>query len=332
MQQLHFGSYSPYWQTALEDTADILHSDTLYSAIINTSAGQLGNSDTENLIKHFDAGTLQISSGFWGLKGEKGVLYFYPKPVTCDFFSVNDGKRIKKIRFISEKILEQGITPEEWSNTAKCCIIQDNFVVLKSEWDQLELGDWRDFRIIDKQTNVKVQIARNDVKTNDSGPYAQTNLLVVDHSEKNIQTVLWFYARVDEAIKPHFDDCLLQIVGSGIGGERSTIHSAFKSCMDNKVNQKYDDSDSSISLGLILPTEEKVSGYGKYMIRGGRKTFGAERLKRVRMIAEGAVFNNPNPIGAIVEIGKTEDHRVLRYGKGMTLPINKVFLPNLNII
>ena len=187
LQQLHFGNYCREKDTALEDTGEIIHADTLFSAIISTAAEQLERIVWQ-IISGFHRRQIIPQLSLLWLKKRRKLLRFYPKPVTADFFKVPDGKKIKRIRYVSDGILNQGITPDQWSGT-DCVIIQRCFVALRKELEDLGLKEqiWKDLEIFRKETVMKVQVQRDAQAQNDAGPYAQTNLVLADHSAIGLQ-------------------------------------------------------------------------------------------------------------------------------------------------
>ena len=65
--RFHFGNIALDENTSLNDTAIHPHSDTLFSALINTAA-KMDQSLTQQLVDDFAAGNVRISSGFFCLE------------------------------------------------------------------------------------------------------------------------------------------------------------------------------------------------------------------------------------------------------------------------
>ena len=330
LQQLHFGNYCREKDTALEDTGEIIHADTLFSAIISTAAEQLEKDQFDRLLTGFTGGKSSLSSACYGLKKEEKLLRFYPKPVTADFFKVPDGKKIKRIRYVSDGILNQGITPDQWSGT-DCVIIQRCFVALKKELEDLGLKEqiWKDLEIFRKETVMKVQVLRDAQAQNDAGPYAQTNLVLADHSAIGLRVFFWFEACIDTSLLPPLQLIMQIIAASGVGGERSTLNSTFEVCYCVQINQHEIVTSPCMALGLTIPKgEDELNGMGRIITRGGRRMASEGNLKTVKMLEEGALFSVP-PEGNIVRLSNEKQELTYRYGKAYCIPIHQNFhFPN----
>ena len=93
--QFHLG------ETGLDDSSDLLHSDTLFSALANVYALALSGADT--FIDLVKKGKLSFSSGLYAMlkkDSNEPPLLFLPKP-TVTYSKVEDRKRYKNIKYFS---------------------------------------------------------------------------------------------------------------------------------------------------------------------------------------------------------------------------------------
>ncbi len=97
--QFHFG------ETGLADSSDLLHSDTLFSALANIYEYAL--SGAEIFIDLVESGRLLFSSGMHALlkHGELSLL-FVPKPVVT-YNKTDDRKLYKSFKYFSLGVLEE---------------------------------------------------------------------------------------------------------------------------------------------------------------------------------------------------------------------------------
>lgn len=142
--QFHFGKLGFEENMSLDDTSDFIHSDTLFSALVNEHFYLFGNSQkTTEFVNAFKENQISISSGFYSLafvsaersRSTERQILFFPVPAHFTFLVTDEKvlkniKQLKKIKFASQSILEEGILPDEWFSD-KYVIIQDKFVCTK---------------------------------------------------------------------------------------------------------------------------------------------------------------------------------------------------------
>jgi len=96
-------------KTSLDNTFEYIHSDTLFSAIMNTHAMMYGQQQTRLLKELFDpatdSGQISLSSAFhclsWQQQQKAQWLFFFPKPLIYQLCPPDQLKQSKRIRFIS---------------------------------------------------------------------------------------------------------------------------------------------------------------------------------------------------------------------------------------
>lgn len=343
--QFHFGRITLGEDaTNLDDTSDYLHSDTLFSAIINTAA-MLDNEKANELVENFENGNLTISSAFYCLEiGEKWI-YFLPKPVTCSILELPKSeqefhKKYKKVAFISQAVWQKGIEPKDWNS--ECIFIQDRFLIHQDELQEYKTEEIEKLQIFSKISLPKVKVSTQNPNNR---LYNQTNISIADNKplkidKKEILPNVHFYFLVKEKNNnyetKHYKKLklILEILAdTGIGGERSVgcgklegIEIKENSFAIEEVNQN---GFGTLSLTIPKDKEFETIEYYDLITRGGRATGNKisdtqiERLKRIKMLKEGAVLKTEI-------IGKTEsikpkknENPFLRNGLCFSLPLHK---------
>jgi CRISPR type III-A-associated RAMP protein Csm4 len=307
---------------ALQAISSILHSDTLFSAIVNAWA--LRNPETvDEFIASCRRNEFRISSGFYCLKIGERIIFFLPKPVTLNFCAnaTDNPKALKRLKMISVGVWEKGLLPDDWSDKTKCTLLQnDTIVALKEEVSE-------SVKLYESLTSPKVK-ARTE--NNEGSFFWQTNLHLL--SDEN-HVVNWYFIvenQLNDALNNHLNDALRTMMHLGVGGERSM---GCGSLIDyEKVNfslnlpNKQPSYHASIS--LVIPKEDELSDNCFYLTikRGGRYLDHSKHLKMVQALLEGAVFEKDIQ-GQIVAL--KEQPCVLRYGLSLTLPLHHNFVNNL---
>lgn len=334
--QFHFGKLGLDENMSLDDTSKYIHSDTLYSAIINEHNKLYGNDngETDLFVKAFEANKINISSAFYALTIQgKPTVYFFPSPVTASFLPqkkevIEQAKKIKKISFVSTGILAKGITPDEWMEPDKCFIIQNEFVCLKEELNALNEKQKQELCIYSFNHEPKVRV-HTAVKGDTL--YNQANIQIADNDIKKpaVDVNFFFLYYVEDEYKKVFENLIHSILDSGIGGQRSVGSGHFDSVSFEKLSNGFaENSGFFMNLSLIIPESNDLDNFKYYdlITRGGRLIGkGDLRLKRNRMIKEGAILVNN-------EVGRTEDIRpdgykmpFIRNGKAFLIPLHKNF-------
>ncbi|MDR2652200.1 MAG: type III-A CRISPR-associated RAMP protein Csm4 [Prevotellaceae bacterium] len=299
--------------------SSILHSDTLFSAIVNAWA--LRSPETiGDFIAACQRNEFKISSGFYCLKTNNSTIFFLPKPVTLNLCPADNPKVLKRVKMISAGVWERGLTPKDWFDEKQCTLLQnDTVVALKEEISER-------IKLYESLTSPKVK-ARTENR--EGSFFWQTNLHLL--SDKNHE-VNWYFIidhRLNDTLKDHLADALQTMTQLGIGGERSSGCGSLTGYekVDFSLNlpeaQPY-----QASISLVIPKADELSGKCFYltMKRGGRYLDHHEYLKMIQALAEGAVFDK-NIQGQIVAL--KEHPLILRYGLNLTLPLHHNFVNNL---
>ncbi len=327
---------------SLNNTLNFIHSDTLYSAILNTHAMMYGKGDTDTLNTTLkDSKHIKFSSAFHCLEyqAEEGTeyLFFLPVPITYVLADTTHIKTLKKIKFISKGIWEKGLSAKE---LLKMPILGKSHVLT---WEELEKLRIIDKNKIDKsiptqfsKANLVEEINYPKVHVRKEGQeaayYTQTHLQLqqlYNLEGKPLSTHFYFLADgLDENRDFQLMGAIRMLVDEGIGGERSNGAGYFQALdevdfiLSNPTKVTH-----QCTLSLSIPENEQAfQSYEYYnlIVRGGGSMAGEESRskthyrRQIRMIQEGAMIKNDlqHPNGACLEIAKDK----WRFGITMTIP------------
>lgn len=317
--RFHFGKISPDENTALADTDEYIHSDVLFSALVNNIA-QVQNDDfVEEFIHQFERGYIIISSGFYCVEHPGGIAFLLPRPVIAPNLISNyeDIKRIKKIKYITEKIFKQH--PQDWLNE------KDNVKMGNALFSKSELpANIKSKKLYSKE--IVPNLVLHEPADDAEGPFS---LSAIQMNELNVDCKVHFYflyqlsSQIEDKMVKAFQLAVEMIKYNGLGGERSS-GCGFIDEIDWNQKWMMESNDYTVymNLSLWIPTNQeefRYAQYYNYLTRGGRKTKD-EILKRVRMIEEGAIIHQEQEIkGQIVNLSGSKKY--LRYGKTISIPI-----------
>ena len=302
--QFHFGKLGLDENMSLDDTSDYIHSDTLFSAIINEHNKLFDNkSKTDAFVEAFRNQDIKISSAFYALNVmDKPTIYFFPRPVTATFLVKTEDvklqiKKIKKIKFVSAKILKDGISPDKWLNSQECTVIQDYFLCAKDELNDLIVNQIDNIKIFSYNHETKVRV-HTPVKGDTL--YNQANIQIVDNRIEGLSVDFFFLFEIKnkEKYEKTFKKIIHSLTYSGIGGQRSTGTGIFEEAifLDNDFDLQ---SSINMNISLTIPENGKLSNFKYYdlITRGGRVVGKNEenskismRLNRIKMVKEGGII------------------------------------------
>jgi CRISPR-associated protein Csm4 len=348
--QFHFGNWVPFDQSVLHDTDLQIHSDTLFSALVNIAA-KIGRAD-EVVEELQNQNTL--SSAFYLLgNGNNSQVYFLPRP-TVPLIDLGDTyKFIKQKAFVSKGVFENDIVMSQWKNNAgdKELVTEENKLIAGKNWiatrheieellgAEFDLERAKNISLFHMASIPQVRVHTTEEEHN---YYQVGNLQIADNRDlfKNLQ--VHFYFLLKEEPSNVLKTVLNLLPHEGIGGQRSTGCGRVLSVTITETELfKSLNGDSFLSLSKVIPTNEEVSLLGnntfyQTTMRGGRilkrnkiindkgeKETKIDRLKQVRMISEGAVFEN-SIVGSVPDLrpdGNQDPY--LRYGKAFLIQIPK---------
>lgn len=361
--RFHFGKPLIDSDTSLTDTDTYLHSDVLFSALVNNLASVKGEDEVNCFVKAFEEGKIKISSCFYCLKGaDKSYTYLLPRPanavnqVTLDD-DYDEIKRIKKIQFIDSNLL--GTNIKEWKVEGNCALSKQSLDMLnlnykaKSEKAVSEIygktSENKELRVrlFSKKLNTQVGIRnfKEETYTDNGdetkklvskGPYQVSYIQITDLSEINLQVHFYFvYDIIEKELEDNFELAAELLKYNGVGGDRSSGYGKIESVetMENipEIFQNKTNSSNYLSLSKIIPNnQEELRIFKAYShsIRGGRQTHDIGVLKNIRMINEGAILTDMAG-GKLVDISPDNSpYKYKRNGKAFLLPLPETFDSN----
>lgn len=296
----------------LEETEISIPADTLFSAICQTWRTFYGEEVLTDFLAQYETGEPFLLTSAFPFAGD---TRFFPKPlIDLDVDADDDRKKLKKVRFLSEKRFRQTVNDEPiafnsddlinegqlWIHGDERSRFQDNPIVWKT--------DKRPRVTLDRQSSASEIWHLKAVKF-----------------EKGCG--LWFDAKFDTEETQTRIETILRVLGdTGIGGERSTGYGSFDLHSEPADPQPEPESDRFITLAPICPRDADELdrliqgdnvGYTLEERSGwiGSSEGSGLRRQQVWMFAEGSVLSgNGARIGRLVDL-KPEacPHPVWRY-------------------
>ena len=351
--RFHFGLMGLDENSSLYQTSDIIHSDTLFSALVSICA-KTSPDDVEDLIASFKSPKdgMKISSAFYCLQllqNEKELkkIFFLPKPTYLDLVNedVLERKKVKNVRFISKTVWEKGLLPQEWTLRNGCYIIRGGFV-LHTEDLAYDLA-LRIETISEIKTAPKIADHARQKRDN---IFFQTDLLLGYTGLDQEELIELGYPEAYRLeIQPHFYFLLESnlfgerqrlekllilllevLVDEGIGGAISTGCGQLVGyeILPFSFDLEEDEGETvyCTSLSLIAPQDESdLRGVrrGKVQVRGGRNTASDGRLKRIKMFTEGTVIEK-QVTGSIASLHPSKPY--LRYGRSFPISMHSKYV------
>lgn len=340
--RFHFGEVAPDADTALNDSSDFCHSDTLFSALINI-VQSFDPASTNALVARFESGDVRISSVFHCLKVDlmREMIWFFPVPAHYNMYAdAKYQKRFSAIHFISKKVWEEKILPDQWAqklDEKKLVLLQHRFLVHRSELSTAALTAADQIKLITNTQLPKVTVHQltqdNSLFQHSTVQIANNGYLLNDKDQPllpHLRIHFYFLLDCSDDFKdgPLYQTMLTAIQllpETGLGGDRSTGCGLFE---ETEIVQDFAlniTARSHASLSLTAPDGEnelKKTEYYQTILRGGRATrTEAQPLRMVRMMREGALLS-PSVKGRLVDIappGSTLPF--LRNGKAFTVPV-----------
>ncbi len=321
----HFGEFKIDSNVALSSTSVFAHSDTLFSALVNSYFHGVG--EANDFVGLFSKSKICISSLYYYLKKDDTVVYLLPKPVFLDLYSPRDGehKLRNQIKFVSAGVWQKGFTTKDWTDATKdYCFIQNHDILLTSK-ERDELG----LNAKDHVFSV-VDIPKSPIRKADPNQsiYYQTDVEV--GKIKDVEIGFYFLYNADSDAELELKRAVNVLVYSGIGGEKNNTGRVMQEPkydnFDLNLVQNKKDTPGFTNISLLNPAdaaELKKVIYSQTKLRGGRKSGKDDgEYEVVRMINEGALLNDKDIRGRLVAIGTDIDNnKVYRNGLAFVLPL-----------
>ena len=313
------GAFPEGMHNAQKSTSQYLHSDTLWSALVNAWA--LCCPETiEDFISECKNGGFKLSSAFYYVEFKENNVYFLPKPVSLNLFQFDEPKKLKKVRFISKGVWETGLLPKDWFNSEKCVLLQnDNIIALKSEIDT-------PIQLFSIETSPKTHA--RDITDREDSFYYETDLFLTYGDDYKVDWYFLIENNLSENSQNDLKKALQTLVSFGIGGERSSGCGSLTEYEEKFLDIELTEmSNYKCSVSLIAPKENELMKNSLYQTikRGGRFIESGKCLPMTQMLLEGAVFDTEIQ-GSVVTLN--ENPPILRYGLNLDIPLNNNFINN----
>ena len=299
----------------LEETEISIPADTLFSAICQTWRTFYGEEDLTDFLAQYETGEPFLLTSAFPFAGN---IRFFPKPLID--FKVNaddERKKLKKVRYLSEKRFRQIANDEEIAFDSNHLINDGQLWV--QHGDQCPSAVWN----IDKRPRVTL-----DRQSSSSEIW---HLGGVKFHEG---CGLWFGAKFDAEETQTQIETILRVLGdTGIGGERSAGYGIFDLHSEPAGIESERETDRFITLSPICPRDADelnrlIQGDVGYALEECSGWIGSAegnglRRQQVWMFAEGSVLaGNGARIGRLVDL-KPEacPHPVWRYAYAWPIKI-----------
>ena len=308
----------------LEETAEIVHADTLHAALATVWALLYGASSlVEDFLRPTDPPIL-ISSAF----PFAGPVRFYPRPMlplpTEATEEREDARSLKDVAFVSEGLLAlhlKGSPYPRWEtlHDGRVILLPEEADALREAINQDALDDVRFWQV------VQVPRVALDVPTNRSN--------IWHFGRVTFRQGAGYFFRVryrSPEVAERFRAVVCLLGDTGLGGDRTSGHGLFTTHFEAASPLGVTESDRFVTLAPLYPPRDQVSRLVgeacryRWLTRGGwigSLSATPYRRRAVRMFAEGSVLTgSPGELwGALVDVTPTETpdplpHRVYRYG------------------
>ena len=315
-----------------------IHSDTLYSAIIQTWALLGKNTWLAALEQQNGEPNFALSSLFPYTTSNQQTVYFLPRPLKS--FHLADVEREFKGKM---KLLKE----IEWLDL-ECYKMQiqqpEGYAPKLNEVQEVYLSKHKiDINFLDSQVNPHVTIPREG---GDANPFYVEQLRFTEGSG-----MYGLFHGTDEAFT-QFATAMYLLQDEGIGTDKSMGYGRFEFALANDIetenfNQLFNSTTPAAyytnlslynpenyeSLQQMLPTNDQTIGF-EWTKRGGWITTSPYlnlRKKAIYMFSEGSIFKSDTPIvthGASQNVKPSiispNEHPIWRVGKSLFVPIQTV--------
>lgn len=322
---------------SLVDVSHIIHSDTLFSAIVNIY--EMVFEEGEEFVRLVDDNKIIFSSAFPLLENIKSgdFTYFLPKPKISFDTAQSLGKMEKKINFLSLKAFKKvSESIDSLSFSSKfdlndLLIFADEYALLKDELDSF-LPTTAPF--IREQIFPKTAVHK---ESREDAFYFQTDIQLVpicDGNKKICYNPHFYFLIKDtltESEKTKFITSLRILADEGIGGDRGSGRGFIEEVLIKEIESFVDKEEKYfMTLSLTNPASQtEFDSIIQYdLVKRGGGSIGIEgqseyHRKQVRMITEGSIVNS-HIKGRIVDVSPNINfykHKIYRNGKAFLIPI-----------
>jgi len=290
-----------------EESSSFIHSDTLSAAILATWALIW----PEQINQQAQVPSFRLSSAFPYYQD----CYFLPRVLSSQAIrlpadKLKQAKKLKKIQWLDTKLWLASLSDPNWANTIDLekGICQS---VLVSQSNALPEKLWLE----EERPRLSINRINNQA--------AENQIFNFSRIWFDPDGGLYFLAVFDdEASRQQFETALRVLGDSGIGADRTSGNGCFTWKRGQVPDLQIAEQGKAVALSLVNPVPSDCqtgwlegSAY-KLVSRGGWIGGSGIRKQRVRMFAEGSVFNQPLT-GRMIDV--SVDHfpqKVFRDGRG----------------
>lgn len=329
--------------TGWNDSDFMIHSDTLFSGIINCCNLLYGQNKVKNLIKAYETGHIKHSSVFLLIDIYKNNNYektirFFPKPVgiiqALRRQDRNSTSEIISAKWVSEEIFMK-ISKQFNEDYKKYELEKDNeklfsfdlkkdnyiadsnFIYTKNEIDSKIEKPFLQ-TIITAKNSTGRQIEQNSSDENNGVQLFREISIQLNEVKQNNFTIkphFYFLANLNKKLdlKNEFEASLRLLADEGLGGKRTYGYGQFEKInTDNfKQTNNFKWSENRINLSLTNPVifnneQDEIIFYNSILRSGWLKQ---HKKKSVRMITEGSFFKN-RIAGRLVDVSQSTERAV----------------------
>lgn len=297
-----------------EAVSELLHSDTLFSALLSSLRLWRGNREVERWLAPFREGEppFLLTSAF----PFAGEVLFLPRPLKPIPGEEIEGKRLKGVCWLSPKAFDAVL-----KGIPMAAEVKENFLITPQEERLLPLkgdGLWK------REMVPRVALDRSS---------GASQLFFVKRLYFAPECGLWFAVHYrDESFLPELEALLRILEDWGIGGERSRGCGQFTFKAGEAPPSLWPNfgEGESVTLSLWAPKAEELhllkrSRY-RLKFRSGwllsPEAEGAFRSQEVYLIEEGAVVPKGAPLGGLSDVTPRrvfDRHPIYRYGFAYTV-------------
>lgn len=338
--RFHLGKAVSDPSLQMNDTSEYIHSDTLYSALINAFK-KVNPDEVEKLVKAFGDEAIKISSVFYCIEPLNGSpwLFFLPVPVSLPNLIPDRYKQAKKVNWVSEKMLsDSSSNPQNWLEDNTYQVIDGKLICYEQELDFLEPNKRNILSVYSKKAEPKVKVR---TLTSEDAFFERTDLHLESHPKliNDLNCHFWFgLTTKDQEAENLVEKGLSLLVEEGIGGERSQGCGQLENYEFQDWNNFEEEGQNSfMNLSLTVPGSKAAFDKFRYyelLKRGGqyisrsKKDDTLNHAKQVQMIKEGGL-TKLKPEGCTVNlVSEQERQPVNRYGRCFTIPVSHKFFPH----
>jgi CRISPR-associated protein Csm4 len=329
--QFHFG------ESGLDDSSDLLHSDTLFSALANIYEYAFGGA--KRFIELVGSGKLSFSSGLYALLkngSDKPLALFVPKPVVT-WSATDDRKRYKNLKYFSLGVLAEFSKQFNAQklptglDLANLPTIGNEFVCHPDEFEDSP-GDFanRSFRRFTTSPKVKVHTTPDDL---DRLYYETTvqfhSFSVAGARYEGAYCVLFDAEGLNAEKRREFLAAVRIMADEGVGGQRSSGKGQFREVREVRIDvPSPKNATAYLGLSVFSPADgdefRALERYELFVRGGGSLGWRGEserHRKQARFVREGALMRRLVS-GRIVDLSPDkEPDSIKRNGRNFAIPI-----------